>query len=148
MTAPVAWLSGQSPRTTDEHVAARSGQDLGAAASLGLPVVALLSERAWAGRCYNCQVALHVTVKRWADGREKCKVRRYDPSRFRSPTRSRSRSPPPVLSPLRVDYGQSPPQGQDTELELPSVGQGVQAEGPLPDGQDTRLLELFGGQSV
>ena len=125
------------------------GQAPVAAGSSGLPAVSarLVFVKAWAGQCFNCQAGLQVTVKRWADGRDKCTVSPYEPARLvRSPSRSRSRSATPVLSPLGDGAGQSAPV-DDTLLQEASAEARVEGSSALPDGQDTRLLEFFGGQS-
>lgn len=101
------------------------------------------SVRMWAGRCFHCHGGLKVTVKKWADGRDKCQVTPYDPS---PPDRSRSRSPTPVISPVRSGSGGEGVGGEQTLLDGASDTGDMVAQSSLPDGQDTRLLDLFGGQ--
>ena len=119
-----------------------AGSGLGSstrAVDLGQPA----SVRVWAGRCFHCHGGLKVTVKKWADGRDKCQVTPYEPS---PSDRSRSRSPTPVISPVRSGSGG---EGHGGELE-PTLLDGASDfgdrlnESSLPDGQDTRLLSFFG----
>ena len=101
------------------------------------------SVRVWAGRCFHCHGGLKVTVKKWADGRDKCRVTPYEPSQSE---RSRSRSPTPVISPVRSGSGGAELAGEHTLLHEDSAGGGLLEQSSLPDGQDTRLLSFFGEQ--
>ena len=101
------------------------------------------SIRVWAGRCFHCHGGLKVTVKKWADGRDKCRVTPYEPSQSE---RSRSRSPTPVISPVRSGSGGAELAGEHTLLHEDSAAGDRLEESSLPDGQDTRLLSFFGEQ--
>ena len=95
------------------------------------------------GRCVHCSRGLVVTVKATPSGEDVCRVSPYDSHWRRPRSRSRSRSPPPVISPVRSHGAQrgQEPLGQDRPTlieEDEALGDSV-----LPLGQDTRLLEFF-----
>ena len=134
---------GRSTASAGGVAMSEAGSGLGnstrAVELLGQPT----SVRQWAGRCCHCHRGLKVTVKKWADGRDKCRVTPYEPS---PSDRSRSRSPPPVISPVRSGSGGEGRGGEHTLLHGASGLADRLAEGSLPDGDDTRLLSFFGEQ--
>lgn len=101
------------------------------------------SVRVWAGSCFHCHGALKVTVTRLADGREKCVVVPYDHTMGRARSRSKSRSPTPALSPVRTVGQRDDLSEVDTLIDGQDSPHAGEERDILPDGQDTRLLELF-----
>ena len=104
-----------------------------------------LARRDWVGRCVHCSRGLVVTVKASPNGADICRVSPYDSHWTRPRSRSRSRSPPPVISPVR---SRGDEMGRQTVSHLPGQSTLIDedealGDSMLPFGQDTRLLEFF-----
>ena len=90
---------------------------------------------------------MKVTVTKFADGHDKCRVSPYDHSAGRAFPRSRSRSPTPQLSPVRTVQHEPTLSEAPTVVDGQDSSQGSEARDNLPDGQDTRLLLFLDGQA-